>query len=57
VPDLKLAPELGSVEVSREPEFEQVRFELELERERVESGLEQNLGLELELGLEPDWGA
>jgi hypothetical protein len=35
VPDLELAPELGSVEVSREPEFEQVRFELELERERV----------------------
>jgi hypothetical protein len=50
VPDPERAPELWSSELSREPEFEQVlaESELELERERVESGLEQNLGLELE---------
>jgi hypothetical protein len=46
VPDPKLAPELWSAEVSP-PQG------LELEREFEQVQFE----LELELGLEPDWGA
>jgi hypothetical protein len=52
VPDPELAPELESSEVSWE----------EFEQGPTESGLELNLGLELEpelveSGLTPDWGA